>query len=361
LFEKYACCAVKTESTVENFYKKYLTGKNLMFTVAVIIVLLLITQMQEVAILFFASFVIACPLNPVVDKVATKCSRPKAAAVVLFGTMGIIALFFVPLIVLAGHEIKAFALSFPQYLDSFKDFVQDSIFLRRVHLSNIDLGGVITSASGFTSKFFDQVVDAGVNLRSAFVYLLASTLIIYYFMADKEELRESYKKLFPKTMREKATEVLDIISKKVGGYIVGQLTAMAGVGIVMTLGLLALRVDYAVLLGLITAVLDIIPVVGPGIALVICLFTAYKSGPLILVLIAVVFAAAQLIENNFVRPYVFGKLLDIHPILIYLFLFISAKYLGIVGVVFAPAIAATVCVLIQELYIKNLDADNGES
>jgi predicted PurR-regulated permease PerM len=44
-----------------------------------------------------------------------------------------------------------------------------------------------------------------------------------------------------------------------------------------------------------------------------------------------------------------------------LFLFISAKYLGIVGVVFAPAIAATVCVLIQELYIKNLDADNGES
>ena len=75
-------------------------------------------------------------------------------------------------------------------------------------------------------------------------------------------------------------------------------------------------------------------------------------------MIAVVFAVAQLIENNFVRPYVFGKLLNIHPILIYLFLFISAKYMGIIGVVFAPAIAATVCVLIEELYIKNLENDS---
>jgi predicted PurR-regulated permease PerM len=343
---------------MENFYKKYLTGKNLMFSAAIVIVLLLITQMQDIAILFFASFVIACSLNPVVEKVAEKCGRAKAATIVLLGTIGIIALFFIPLIVLAGHEIKSFALSFPQYLDNIKDFVQNSHFLRRIHLSNIDLGGVITSAGGVTSKFIDQVVDAGLNLGSAFVYLLASLLIIYYFMADKDILKSTYSRLFPKPMREKADEVLDIISKKVGGYIVGQLAAIASVGVIMTLGLLILRVDYAVLLGLITAILDIIPIVGPTIALIVCLFAAYKSGPVILLMIAVVFAVAQLIENNFVRPYVFGKLLNIHPILIYLFLFISAKYMGIIGVVFAPAIAATVCVLIEELYIKNLESDS---
>jgi len=60
-------------------------------------------------------------------------------------------------------------------------------------------------------------------------------------------------------------------------------------------------------------------------------------------------------ENNLVRPYIFGKFLDLHPLIIYLFLFITAQYLGVVGVIFAPAIAATVCVLIQELYIKNIN------
>ena len=71
--------------------------------------------------------------------------------------------------------------------------------------------------------------------------------------------------------------------------------------------------------------------------------------------VIVVFAIAQLVENNFVRPFVFGKFLNLHPLLIYLFLFIMAKYAGIVGVVFAPAVAATVCVLYEELYMKNLN------
>ena len=51
----------------------------------------------------------------------------------------------------------------------------------------------------------------------------------------------------------------------------------------------------------------------------------------------------------------FGKLLNIHPVIIYLFLFITAKFMGVVGVIFAPAIAATICVLIEELYMKNLE------
>ena len=63
----------------------------------------------------------------------------------------------------------------------------------------------------------------------------------------------------------------------------------------------------------------------------------------------------QLAENNFVRPYVFGKFLDLHPILIYLFILIAAKYMGIIGVVFAPAIAATVVVLVEEVYMKSLE------
>ena len=119
--------------------------------------------------------------------------------------------------------------------------------------------------------------------------------------------------------------------------------------------LMILKVDYALLLGLLNAILDLVPVVGPGIALVITLLVAYKMGPVTLVLIVVVFAIAQWAENNLVRPYIFGKFLDLHPLIIYFFLFVTAQYLGVIGVIFAPAIAATVCVLIEELYIKNVN------
>ena len=111
----------------------------------------------------------------------------------------------------------------------------------------------------------------------------------------------------------------------------------------MTSGLLILGVDYAVLLGLITGILDIIPVVGPAIALIICLVVSFKSGLLTLGLITVVFAIAQWSENSLVRPFVFSKFLDLHPLIIYLFLFITAQNMGVVGV------------LIEELYVKNIN------
>ena len=81
---------------------------------------------------------------------------------------------------------------------------------------------------------------------------------------------------------------------------------------------------------------------------------SYEFGTKIFIGVIIIFGLAQLVENQFVRPYVFSKFLNLHPLVIYLFLLIAAKYLGIIGVLFAPAIAATVVVLIEELYIKNM-------
>ena len=81
----------------------------------------------------------------------------------------------------------------------------------------------------------------------------------------------------------------------------------------------------------------------------------YKSGTAALLIAAIIFAVAQILENNFVRPYVFSKFLDLHPLIIYLFIFIAAKYMGIIGIIFAPAIAATTVVLIEEVYMKSLE------
>ena len=74
-----------------------------------------------------------------------------------------------------------------------------------------------------------------------------------------------------------------------------------------------------------------------------------------MILVALVFGGAQLIENNFVRPFVFSKLLNIHPLLVFLFIFLGAKFFGILGVVFAPAIAALAVVLIEEIYMRSIE------
>lgn len=339
----------------ENVFQKYVTAKNIVFFIIAILFLVFITKIKDIAILFFASFVIACSLNPLVDKLSKRVNRSAASAIVLTAVSLIVCLFFLPIIVMAGHEIKSFVISVPQYIEVLKEFVSKTPFLNNSQLVQFDLGELISSASGFTSNFLNESINASKNFASAVVYLLAALIIIYYFMADKDEVKTAYLSLFPANMKEKADEIIETISKKIGGYVIAQITTMTSVGVFMTIGLMLIGVDYALLLGLMTAIFDIVPVVGPAIALIFCLLTAYKAGWLALVLVLVVFTIAQWAENNLVRPYIFGKFLDLHPLIIYLFLFITAQYLGVIGVIFAPAIAATVCVLIQELYIKNIN------
>lgn len=340
---------------LNNLFQKYLTAKNIIFFVILILFIIFISKIQDIVIMFFASFVIACSLEPLVKKFMKKHKRGAASAMALCSMLLFLCIFFIPIIALAGYEIKNFAVSFPQYMDNLKVFFDSVPFINKSDVAQLDVGKIISSASDVTSNIINETINIGKNIGSALVYLIASIIITYYFMADKGTIQKTYLRLFPSQMRERANEIIVSISQKVGGYVIAQIATMASVGIIMTIGLILLRVDYALLLGLITAVFDIVPIVGPGIALIICLIAAYKSGPIVLALIAVIFAAAQIAENNFVRPFVFGKFLDLHPLIIYLFLFITAKYMGIIGVVFAPAIAATAVVLIEELYMKNID------
>ncbi|MGN0031947.1 MAG: AI-2E family transporter [Candidatus Gastranaerophilaceae bacterium] len=338
-----------------NLFQKYITVKNIIFFVVAIIFIVFMIKIQDIALMFFASYVVACSLNPLVDKIPEKINRNVASALVLCGAIVFVALFFVPMFVIAGHEIAGLANSFPQYVENLKTYIDHVPFINTSATAQLDIGSVLSSATGATTQVFGDVINVGKNIGSGVVYLITSVMLIYYFMVDNKKLKQSWLKLFPSDMRNKANSVMDTIAEKVGGYVIAQVATMASVGLIMTFGLLLLKVDYALLLGLITAVLDIIPVVGPALALIIALVVCYKSGPLILGMVVLVFSIAQLSENTFVRPFVFGKFLDLHPVVIYLFLFIAAKYMGVVGVIFAPAIAATVTVLVDELYVKNLD------
>lgn len=339
----------------ENSFQKYITPKNIIFFLIAFLFIIFIAKIKDIAILFFASYVIACSLNPLVDFVSKKIKRSLSAGIVLSCVIGIVLAIFIPLFGMLGHELKSFIKHIPQYVDSIKAFIINTPFINHTQLANIDFTDFLSSATDVTSKFVNQSINLSINVAQTFVYLIAAIIIIYYFMADKDGVKKGYLSLFPQNMKEKAADIINSISAKIGGYVVAQIATMSSVGIVMTIGLLVSGMDYALLLGLITAILDIIPVVGPAIALIVCLITAFKSGAVAMLFVVGVFAVAQIVENNLIRPFIFGKILNLHPLIIYLFIFITAQYLGVVGVIFAPAIAATVCVLIDELYIKSIN------
>ncbi|MBR1776720.1 AI-2E family transporter [bacterium] len=323
---------------MDKMFQKISTSQNIIFLLGVIIYTICLFTITDIALMLFVTYVIACALNPIVDKLEKKCNRNLAAVIVFGGFIGGILLMFLPIIILGGNEIAHLAAQYPQYVDQVKDFIMNSPVVEQFANS----GGLLESIT---------------TISKGGIYLFVSIIFTYFLIVDRNKLLDAVLRFFPKRSRERIREIYEISEEKLSKFVSGQFIASASVGLIMVIGLLILRVDSAIILGCISAVLDIVPIVGPAIALVICLAVVYKMGWTVIILTAVIFAIAQIVENNVVKPYVFGKFMDLHPIVIYIFLFVCAKYFGAVGAIFAPAIAADTCVLIEELYLKNMDAD----
>lgn len=333
-------------------FKKYITSKNIIFFALVIIVLLFLAQVKVIALLFFASFVIACSLNPIVDKLEKVMKRQTATSLVLSSTIAAFFAFFVPIIFVAVKQVQGLLVILPEKIDLIQNFIFNHKFYGYKIPEIINLDELIKSSSPFATGLLNQSINLTIAVVQGVLFSLAICMIVFYFMADKSAIRNSFINLFPIELKEKALEIYENIYSKVGGYVIAQLLNMFAIGLLTAIGLFLIKVDYALLLGLITGVLDIIPIIGPTIALILCLITANQTGLIGLILVLVVFLTAQWISNNLVRPVIFGKFLNLHPLIIIFALFVAAQFLGVWGVILAPAIASLVCVLFDEVYLK---------
>lgn len=336
-------------------FKEYLTTKNVIFTILVIIILACLPQIQVIALLFFASFVISCSLNPIVDKLEKKLKRTTATSLVLFGTLAISVAFFVPIIFVAVKQVQGLITILPEKIDFIQNFIFNHEFYGHKIPEIINIESIIKSTSPFASGIVNQSINLTMGFAQSILFFLAICMIVFYFMSDKKIIKDGFIELFPQPIKEKASELYDNISHKVGGYVIAQILNMFIIGLLTAIGLFLIKVDYALLLGLITGVLDIIPIIGPTIALILCLLMAYQMGPLGIVLVILAFLTAQWISNNLIRPVIFGKFLDLHPLIIIFALLVSAQFLGVWGVILAPAIASLVYVLFEEIYIKTIN------
>lgn len=339
------------------FFKNFITIKNISFLIAALFILYFLAQIKGITLLFFASYVIACSLNPVVNVLSKKMNRYAATTIVLFITLTVSTAFFVPIILVAIKQVQGLLTVLPEQLDAIQNFIVNHRFYGYSIPDMVNFDSLLKTTSPFATGIVNQSINITIGFAQGIMYFLAICMIVFYILSDKNEIKAGFIRFFPDNMKAKAASITGTISTKVGGYVIAQLLNMVAIGILTAIALFIVKVDYALLLGVITGVLDIIPIIGPTIALILCVITGYNLGPIGMALIVVAFLVAQWVSNNLVRPVVFGKFLDLHPLIIIFAILVAAQFLGVWGVILAPAIASMVCVLFDELYLKPVNRD----
>ncbi len=349
---------MKNNNTGENTEKSnILTYKNIIFAIMLILVLIFLSNIADIAIMLFIAFIITCAIDPVVNFLQKYMPRVLAVGLVLLMIITGILLIFIPLLTLTIEQGINFIKHIPEYIQNLEIFLETNRFgiliSKYVNLDVINTAN--TDITNIASEILSKGADISKLIASSITGSIAVAIMVFYLSFDAKLMKQRFLEFFPPKFKEKAEYIIDSIKTKVGGYVFAQVLSMLVVGLFTFIGLLIIGHSHSLLIGFLTCILDIIPVIGATIAVLIALYTALGGGLFYVILTFVIMLIAQWLQNQIFRPILFGKFMDTHPLLIIVSLLIGAKFMGFWGVVLAPAMASIVCVLMDELYIKPIN------
>jgi predicted PurR-regulated permease PerM len=205
-----------------------------------------------------------------------------------------------------------------------------------------------TPVSGSTEAV-GTVFGAVLGVLGGLFGLFTILILTFYLLVEAEALHSTFLRLFPRRTRDRAADVSREITIKVSAWLGGQLLLGTIIGVTSAIGLWLLGIPYFYVLALISAVGELIPVVGPILAAIPAIAVAATVSFQKVLLVVVFFVVQQQFENHVLVPKVMERQVGISPVTVILALLIGGKLLGILGAILAVPTAAILQVVISEL------------
>lgn len=198
---------------------------------------------------------------------------------------------------------------------------------------------VLNSAVPVLEGVFNAVLD-----------IILVTVLSIYLLIDGHRAIKLARSSVPIKYRARVTFTLTTLERVVGGYIRGQLVLATLVGLLVGLGMMVLRVPYAVLLGVLAFALEFIPILGVFISGAACVLIALTQSWFLAVLVLVYFIVVHIIEGDVVGPRIVGRAIGVHPAVSIFALLAGAELFGIWGALFASPLAGLVQTFLSEVW-----------
>jgi len=318
-------------------------------TAAVLEVLLLA---RGVIIWVLIAAFLALALNPAVDAVQRRGIERRGAAVAITFVAAllvivVVAALFVPTLI---REVNDFADAVPTYVQDLTEGRGRLGFLERDYqivekvrdaLEQQGAGGVLGLSN--------TALSVTKSIVTAVVALLTITFLTLFMLLEGPQWIERFYGLLAEEQQPRWRAVGQEIYRVVGGYVAGNLLISLIAGVASAAVLLIVGIPYAVALGLLVALLDLVPLAGATIAAVIVSTVAFLSENWVHGLIVVAFFLLyQQFENHVLQPMVYGRTVQLSPLAVLIAVLVGAELAGVIGALGAIPIAGTIQVVLRD-------------
>jgi predicted PurR-regulated permease PerM len=145
---------------------------------------------------------------------------------------------------------------------------------------------------------------------------------------------------------------LEDIDQVIGEFIRGQLIVCTVIAVLTSIALYLMGVQFAIILGMIAGIVDVIPYFGPFIGMLPCIAVALLQSPKLALYTALAFIAIQQVESNIISPKIVGDRVGLHPVVIIFALLAGERLLGFIGLVLAVPAAAIIKVILHHSWLR---------
>ena len=316
-------------------------------------ILAVLARIQGIAIVLIASIFFAYIIYPVVRALNRRLPLVVAVLIVyaaLILVVGLILAFIVPAL---SYDITQLIQNYPRAVAYFQSEIsnpQTPFFSHLPDWLRHTLANLPTSSALWMRTHGYDAVRSALPVITSAVTIIAAFVIVpilaAYLLLDSENIKRYFVALIPQKQREESLEILSDFEKVIGGFIRGQILVGASVGFLITIMLLVMHVQYAVLIGVAAAVLDIIPYIGAVATFIpavgIALFT---NGPANAVIVAILFILIFETEGHLLAPNIVSRTVALSPLTVLLALLIGGELMGVVGMFLAVPVAGMLRVL----------------
>jgi predicted PurR-regulated permease PerM len=322
---------------------------------------------RHVLLLIYVSGIFAIGFSPIVRviehqkvlPIAKRLPRWLAILILYVAILGsfalVLALIFPPLV----DQGKALWARLPEMFERGQQFLIDKGILRE-HLT---IREAVERAPGTGGDAVTRVFGAVANVAGGIFGIVTILILTFYILVDSWELREAALRLFPRKHRARADEASREATLKVSAWLGGQLLLAAVIGATSAIGLWALGVPFFYVLALISAVGEMIPVVGPILAAIPAIAVASTVSTKTVLFVIIFFFLQQQLENHILVPKIMSRQVGVSAVTVIIALLIGGSLLGIVGAILAVPTAAILQVVATQLMTepkKIVDAKRSE-
>lgn len=317
---------------------------------------LVLVQISSILVLIVVAMFLAVGLNPVVEWLMRRgLRRSLAVLLVTIAVLVVVALFVFALAPVVSDQAVALTKNAPSWLDKLQhnSVVRD---LDRKYEVISKLKHYITSG-GLAKNVFGGVVGLGLAVLTFLGNAFVVITLTLYFLASLPTVKRGLFRLAPASRRDRVTRLGDRILASIGGYVSGATVVAfcAGLSTMIFLFIVGMG-GYALALALVVAILDVIPMVGATLGAIIVSAIGFATSPTTGIACVIFYVVYQQVENYLIYPRVMSRSVDIPGALTIIAALVGASLLGVVGALLAIPTAASIMLLVNEIFVARQDA-----